>query len=235
LARIVRKVSNKAVKGQKKERAGLIYSKKFWIIIATLVILLVAAGITIPLVIKNNTNSTTTAEVDDYFGQEQTYKDNTVKFTKMTFQGVKLHTTEASDVFSEYTFVFATPLSVFYPFDVEDDIEADSKHTQVFNMLKELQYNIDVANEAFGTNKINLYIVDTTSKSGNTSKQIFTDSVINPDGSDQTTALFCLVTADGMVKEPKGTSYNLYGNDFYEGATIFSAINNAIQYVKSLY
>ena len=237
MARIVRKVSNKAVKGQKRERTGVVYSKKFWIIIATVLVLLIAAGITIPLVINKNNSSTSTVEVDDYFGQEQKYYDNTVKFTKMTYQGVKLHINESSDVYSEYTFVFATSLDSFYPVELIDENDKDlknEKHEKVFKLLKELQYNIDLVNEAAGTNKVNLYIVDTSAKDGNSSNYIFTDTSFNPDQNENLTELFFLYTVDGLIKQPKGTDFNTYGDNFTTGSTIFSAVNGAIQYVKTL-
>ena len=237
MARIVRKVSNKAVKGQKRERTGVVYSKKFWIIIATVLVLLIAAGITIPLVINKNNSSTSTVEVDDYFGQEQKYYDNTVKFTKMTYQGVKLHTNEFSDVYSEYTFVFATSLDSFYPVELIDENDKDlknEKHEQVFKLLKELQYNIDLVNEAAGTNKVNLYIVDTSAKDGNSSSYVFTDTSFNPGQNENLTELFFLYTADGLITQPKGTLLNTYGDNFTTGNTIFTAVNGAIQYVKTL-
>lgn len=237
MARIVRKVSNKAVKGQKRERTGVVYSKKFWIIITTVLVLLIAAGITIPLVINKNNSSTSTVEVDDYFGQEQKYNDNTVKFTKMTYQGVKLHINESSDVHSEYTFVFAASLDSFYPVELIDENDKDlknAKHEQVFNLLKQLQYNIDLVNEAAGTNKVNLYIVDTSAKDGNSSSYVFTDTSFNPDQNENLTELFFLYTDDGLTTQPKGTTLTTYGDSFTTGNTIFSAVNAAIQYVKTL-
>ena len=239
MARIVRKVSNKAVKGQKRERTGVVYSKKFWIIIATVLVLLIAAGITIPLVINKNNSSTSTVEVDDYFGQEQKYNGNTVKFTKMTYQGVKLHINESSDVHSEYTFVFAASLDNFYPVELIDENDKDlknEKHEQVFKLLKELQYNIDLVNEAAGTNKVNLYIVDTSAKDGNSSNYIFTDTSFKPNENEteDLTELFFLYTIDGLITQPKGTSLTTYGDNFTTGSTIFTAVNGAIQYVKTL-
>ena len=237
MARIVRKVSNKAVKGQKRERTGVVYSKKFWIIIATVLVLLIAAGITIPLVINKNNSSTSTVEVDDYFGQEQKYYDNTVKFTKMTYQGVKLHINESSDVYSEYTFVFATSLDSFYPVELIDENDKDlnnEKNEQVFKLLKELQYNIDLVNEAAGTNKVNLYIVDTSAKDGNSSSYVFTDTSFNPDQTENLTELFFLYTDDGLTKRPKGATSDVYGDSFSAGNTIFSALNQAINFVKAL-
>ena len=245
MARVVRKVSNKAVKGQKRERKGLVFSKKFWIIIISIVVVLAAAGITIGVIVANN-NKTTTVEVDDYFGQTQKFKDEDVNFTKMTYQGVLLHTNDNSELFNDYTFVFAASLSSFYPVELIDtnndntDLK-DKKHELIFNELIELQNAIDKHNKN-SENKIYLYIVDTSSKAGNSSDAIYSDSKFSS-SDDSTGPLFLFYNADGLQKTVPNDATNsnndsnkgktLYSTSYADASnTMLSAISNAIIYVK---
>ena len=246
MARVVRKVSNKAVKGQKKERKGIFFSKKFWIIIISIVIVRAAAGITIGVVVANN-NKTTTVEVGDYFGQTQKYKEEDVKFTKMTYQGVKLHTNVDSEVFNEGTFVFATELATFYPFellDTNNDNEdlKNKTHEGVFKLLVELQNAIDNHNKNSEV-KFYLYIVDTTAKAGNSSSSIYADKDFGGSDDKTTGPLFFYYNVDGLQKTvPNDSSNNnnssnqgktLFSDSFIDSAnTMKSAISNAIIYVK---
>ena len=236
VARVVRKVSNKAVKGQKRERKGLVFSKKFWIIIISIVVVLAAAGITIGVIVANN-NKTTTVEVDDYFGKTQKFNYEDVDFTKMTYQGVLLHTNENSELFNDNTFVFAANLSTFYPVELIDtnnnntDLK-DKKHEKVFFELIELQNAIDNHNKN-SENKFYLYIVDTTSKSGNSSDAIYSDTKFS--GSDDATGpLFFYYNADGLQKNiPNDPNKSiLYSTSFADSNTMLTAISNAIVYVK---
>ena len=245
MARLVRKVSNKAVKGQKRERKGILFSKKFWIIIICAVVVLTAAGITIGVIVANN-NKTTTVEVDDYFGQTQkaTYdgKEYDVKFTKMTYQGVKIHTNVESDVFNDYTFVFAANLSAFYPFDLNDadgnNLKVD-KHRDIFKELVNLQCAIDRYNEKETKEyKINLYIVDTSTKTGNTSSSIYSDYSFYSSSSEDsafTGPLFFLYGVDGLEKTIPGDSKKVsFSDSYYDNNTMMSSITNSVVFVKNL-
>ncbi len=240
MARVVRKVSNKAVKGQKKDRKGLVFSKKFWIIIASIVVVLTAAGITIGVIVANN-NSSTTVEVGDYFGETQKYNDTDVKFKKMTYQGVVLHTNPDSELYQQNVFVFAASLSSFYPFTLIDtnndntDLK-DTKHEQIFNALVELQYIIDEHNKtADEATYFNLYIVDTTVESGNSSDAIYTDKNFCDTSSDSFLGpLFSFHNVDGLQKTVPNSGKTLYSESYSEGNTMMTSISNAMVYVKSL-
>jgi len=239
VARVVRKVSNKAVKGQKRERKGLLFSKKFWIILISIVVVLTAAGITIGVVVANNNSSSATVEVDDYFGQTQKYNNTDVNFTKMTYEGVALHTNPESELVNDYTFVFAADLSTFYPFDLIDTNNDDtnlknSKHTQIFNLLVELQYTIDTF-AAKNNYDVKLYIVNTEVADGNGSSSIYENKSFVPTASSDSSfagPLFCLLSVDGL-QESVSTG-NVYATSYTDSNKMASAIDNAIKFVNSL-
>lgn len=235
MARIVRKVSNKATKGQKK--SNLIHSKKFWIIIISVLVVLIAAGITIGVIVANNQKKDTTVEVDDYFGTTQKFGETDVNFTKMTYQGVRLHTNpEEGDLFNDYTFIFATSLASFYPEELKDadnnDLK-DSKHEGTFKNLIQLQYEIDKYNALDDAEyKLALYIVNTDQVDGNSSYNIYSDSKIyGSGGSDSLGPLFTLVYEDGIAYKANGKS--IRATDFYEDNSMISAIETAINLVKN--
>lgn len=241
MARVVRKVSNKAVKGQKREKGGLLHSKKFWIILISIIVILTAAGITVGIIVSNNNKKTEeTVEVDDYFGQTQKFKETDVNFEKMTYAGVKLHSnTNAGSIMNEYTFVFATDLSVFYPKELKDNDDNDLKddlHEKVFNQLVELQYYIDLYNADPNNSeeRIALYIVNTVIVSGNNNSNIYTDTQYMK--SAKTTFLGPLFSAshDGEFLEnnPDDETKSFYSEAF-DDSTMSTAIGNAMNFVKS--
>ncbi len=255
MARVVRKVSNKAVKGQKKERKGLLFSKKFWIIIISIVVVLAAAGITIGVIVANNQKSKSTVEVDDYFGQTQKYKETEVNFEKITYQGVKLHTNSDSELYDDYVFVFATDLNSFYPFDLyadskkKDNMKVD-RHSQIFDSLVNLQYVIDEFNKTSDTS-VRLFIVDTSTISGNSSNLIYTDTDYVPDATSDSEFVGPLFFAyyDGKLQKTYDVekivngnivkeSRNLYAKSYYDDAennnSMMTAISNSIKKVQTL-
>lgn len=241
MARVVRKVSNKAVKGQKRERKGLLFSKKFWIILISIVVVLTAAGITIGVVVANNNSSSKTVEVDDYFGQTQKYNNTDVNFTKMTYEGVKLHTNTESELFEENVFVFAASLDSFYPVTLIDTNNDDTdlkndQHEKIFNTLIQLQYEIDKYNAKAenSDNQFKLYIVDASSKTGNNSASIFSDKEFYSGSSDEFGGpLFAYHTVDGLQETlPNGKS--VYSDTYYGTNTMMTALSNAITYLKQL-
>ena len=241
MARVVRKVSNKATKGQKRDKGALLHSKKFWIIVISIVVVLIAAGITIGVIVANNKKSEDTVEVDDYFGQTQKFQDNDINFTKMTYQGVKLHTNpEQGDLFNDFTFVFATSLQTFYPVELKDSDGNDyqnEKHKGTFECLKELQYEIDKYNASEDPEyKLALYIVNTDSVDGNTSYDIYTDSSFMPTANDSFLGpLFSVVSEQGValnyIENTKTKILN--AQSFDENNAMISAIENAINLVKN--
>ena len=236
MARVVRKVSNKATKGQKRDKGALLHSKKFWIIVISVLVVLIAAGITIGVIVANNNKkSDSTVEVDDYFGQTQKFQDTDINFTKMTYQGVRLHTNpEESELFNDFTFIFATSLSAFYPEELlnSDDVDLrDSKHAEIFENLKQLQYEIDRYNASEDPEyKIALYIVNTDQVDGNTSYNIYSDSTLCKASSDSLGPLFSVVGEDGVLDTVNAKS--IYASDFYDNNAMVSAIVVAKNLVK---
>lgn len=237
MARVVRKVSNKATKGQKREKGALLHSKKFWIITISILVVLITAGIIIGVVIANNNKKDETVEVDDYFGKTQRIHDTDVNFTKMTYQGVRLHTNaEEGELFNDYTFIFAADLASFYPEELinSDDVDLkDSKHKEIFDALIELQYEIDRYNNSDEPDhKIALYIVNTDQVDGNTSYNIYTDTkyVSSTSGSNSMGPLFSAVDEGGLISTVN--SRTIYANDYYEDNKMVSAIVTARNLVK---
>ena len=241
MARVVRKVSKNAVKGQK--RSGLLRSKKFWIIISSILVAIIAAVIVIVVVVNSNKSSSEEIKDDDYFGQTQKYtKDGTdydVNFTKSSYSGVVMYSKDSyEDTYVDYIFVFATDLSSFYIEDLKDSKgevaqKADNEYSNIFKQLVALQYNIDLYNSTNPVNKAALYIVDTDSTlAGNTNSSIFTFG----NASDNATIAFFLYTADEVKKTFKSTIDDTTKEKdiFGDTKTIISttAVNNSIEFVK---
>ena len=232
-----KKVSNKAVKGQKRE-ISLLKDKKFWVIVSSVVagiaVLAFAIWLIIYLVNKNNTN-----ENPDYFGGESTLElssektqGNKVKFKKCSYEGVIMHTTEdnTNEAYVEFVFVYATDLSVFYADDsINNGKDSDDEgyvsadvikgYNTLFNQLIYLQYEIDTYNKT-NDRKAALYIVD-TSVGDNTS--IYADEKFGGSEDSSPSALFFLYTEDGLQKysDVKPTSSK-------EGSMLIFSNNNTV-------
>ena len=87
MARVVRKISRKASRGQKRDNA-LLHSKKFWYIVAAAVLVCAIVGVVVGVIVNNNKSEDTTVEVEDYFAQAWTYVDDSkvsheIKFEKI--------------------------------------------------------------------------------------------------------------------------------------------------------
>ena len=177
-----KKVSKVAVKGQKKENT-LLKNKKFWIIISSVVGGLAILGVAIWLIVYFATQSNT-KENPDFFGKSTQYVDlykdktkgNEVEFTKMSYDGLCMHTLDYAGnekVYVEYVFVFAANLSTFYVDDTintgkssddEDYVKADTikNYKDLYAQLAFLQYSINEYNKE-SNEKVALYIIDTAS------------------------------------------------------------------------
>ena len=239
MARVVRKVSNKATKGQKREKGALLHSKKFWIIAISILVVLITAGIIIGVVIANNQKKDETVEVDDYFGKTYKVNDKDINFTKMTYQGVYLHTNpEEGELFNDYTFVFAANLATFYPedlYDSDDNNLKDSKHYEIFEALKELQYEIDRYNSSDEPeHKIALYIVNTDQVDGNTSYNIYSDSKFtdssDTDSESSLNCLFAVIDENGLIETKD--SKDLHAASYYTNNKMVTSIGTARNMVK---
>ena len=164
MAKIVRKVSNKATKGQKRESSfkRLLHKKWFWIVTSVLLVG-IACAIILPIVLSNDSEKDTSHEHPDYFNIETTYVeqvgDTTVEheinFKKINYAGLIMETSLNFQDRIEYAFIFALDCSTFYPEDyysTDEDEEDDNNlknevHERVYAALKELQYQIDLYNE----------------------------------------------------------------------------------------
>lgn len=161
MARVVRKVSNKALQGQKKQ--GKFYKKKwFLIVISAILVAVIAVVITLAIVLnKDDEESTNTI---DYFATCEE-----VDFVKISHKGLANYIDEdytnpqnGDSLFVENVFVFAYDMSTFYPSKEDDSENYNKSHKDLLEFLKNLQIAIDEYNEAEGYIKAQLYIIDTT-------------------------------------------------------------------------
>lgn len=241
MAHIVRKVSNKEARGQRKR------NKKLWFIIGGICLVAILCAVFIPLGIYW-ASSDDTVEVDDYFGQTQTYKVNDeeheVNFTKATY-GRLLVDVETKRV--GHIFVFATDLSTFYPFTLEDSDGNDLKnstHEAVFNMLVKLQYEIDQYNSKHEdlSTQTELLIIDTKSDDNSTNSSVLSNSTYAVSSDDDNTVeqMFCyydvanqavdqFFTPDKETKESAGQA--VYSDSFDTMRS--TVISNAILYMNN--
>lgn len=208
-----KKVSNKAVKGQKRE-ISLLKDKKFWIILSSIVGGIAVITLTVWLIIHFTT--TTTVDNPDYFGGEsdikmssELTKDNKVSFTKMSYEGVVMHTDlqgNANEAYVDYIFVYATDLSTFYADNKinsgkssdDEGYVSDSTiegYNKLFYQLLYLQYEIDNYNKTSGDVKVALYIVDTSIADN---QSIFADSKFGGSDDNTSTSVFFLYQEDGL-------------------------------------
>ena len=248
MARVVRKISRKASRGQKRDNA-LLHSKKFWYIVAATVLVCAIVGVVVGVIVNNNKSEDTTVEVEDYFAQTWTYVDDSkvsheIKFEKISYAGLAYHTNpNASDeVFYDYTFVFATDLSTFYPVDLFDNDDKNLKnkeHEQIFNALIKLQYFVNLYNDQNEDYDIKLLIVDASSKTGSSNTQVLLNPKFGGSQGEDVTMMLSLVDHDGYVSSYNktdedgkttevslvctGASYNTYS----------TAITRAINYMKN--
>ncbi len=240
-----RKVSNKSVRGQKKDK-GILKSKKFWII-SILSLLVVVAAIITTVVIVNNLNKEETVEVDDYFNQTHKYTDKSgkeqeINFTKGSYSSARMHTNvNYEDTYVDYLFVFVTDLSTFYPFDIKDsngDVskKKDEEHEKVFNALCQLQYAIDEYNANNESNKkAMLMIIDTAANAENVgllTNEFFVGSEL-ANSESATSFVFSLVNIDGCDTEfAYQSEKNMKNLLFTSFSTYLSDQNNYLNYIQ---
>lgn len=237
-----RKVSNKSVRGQKKDK-GILKNKKFWII-SIISLLVVVAAIVTTVIIVNNVEEEQTIEVDDYFNQKHTYKDNTnteheINFTKASYSSARMYTNQNfEDTYVDYLFIFATDLSTFYPFDILDsDGEVLKKktdeHSKTFNALLKLQFEIDNYNKN-SSKKSMLLIIDTAANSENSAilvDEFFVGKEVS--SSDNTSVVFSLVTIDGCdVEFAYESEKNMKSLIFTSYSSYISNQNNYLNFIQ---
>ena len=150
-----KKVSGKATQGQKKN--NILHNKLFWIISGVGLVLVLAAAITIPLVLANRG---TTEEKIDYVGKTYTYNEKEVTFKKMNYEGVLMHANSddyGDGTYYKHIFFAAFDFTAFYPDKAIDDgkNKDDESVTFYYNeqqdlalqALIEIQYTINQYNE----------------------------------------------------------------------------------------
>lgn len=158
MARVVRKVSNRAVAGQRKQKK-FFNNRWFWIIVSVVVVIGLALGITLGIVLNQNTEES--VNKTDYFADcEQ------VEFVKGSYDGVKNYTNinyknpqNNEDLFIQNVFIFAYDLSSFYP-DSDDEDNYNKNHADILSKLIDLQKAVDAA-KAAGL-EVELFIIDTS-------------------------------------------------------------------------
>ena len=80
-----------------------------------------------------------------------------------------------------------------------------------------------------------MYIVDTRTKNGNTSNEIYSDSLFGGSSDESAGPLFCYINADGLQKNVVDTTKLLYSTSFNDTTnTMKTAISNAMVYVRDL-
>ena len=242
MAQIKRKrVSTEAARGQRNGYKDLL--KKWWVwAIGIVAICGIALAIVLPITLSAKTN-----EKPDYFIEKQEYKldDKTygVNFEKMSYSGALQHIDSTNTMYEDYVFIFATDLSTFYPKSFyettksEDDLKNDV-HESYFNLLIQLQYNIDKYNETHNQ-KCRLYIVDTTTSSYSENASILDDTT-NFETSGESKPLFCFYKDDKLTKEFKATingeyreDNNLYSYEDYNYSNFITIIRNALKYIEN--
>ncbi len=234
MARVVRKVSNKAVQGKKNQ--GKFYTKKwFWIVIVSVLVAAIAVGVTLAIVL--NKDDEETANTIDYFATCEE-----VDFTKISHKGLNNYLNEdysnpqnGESLFVENVFVFAYDMSAFYPSKDDDSDNYNADHAEILDMLIHLQKSIDAYNEAQGSTKAQLYIIDTTHSNN---ADILSDEVYKGSLNNEAAVyLFSYLNHGELVTDPidvRGKDYSLsYLGDGSNGtmATLRTAIGQAANYV----
>lgn len=237
MARVVRKVSNKAVVGQKKRKRKF-SSKLLWSIVAAVAVIGLAVGITLGIVLNKEDESESRV---DYFATCEE-----VTFTKASYDGVKNYINvnyrnpqNNEELNIENVFVFAYNSSTFYP-DSTDEDNYNSSHKELLNKMIDLQKHIDSAAEA--GKDIKLFIVDTSV--GNNA-EIFTSSTFGSIYSSETTSfapmLICIELGEYKAyyeEEDGGKTVKNYistNTDKSDGKTLnyinTTLINNVTNYI----
>ncbi len=195
MARVVRKVSNKAVAGQKK-RKNFFSNKLFWIIASVIVVIGLALGITLGIVLNKKPEESVNKE--DYFA-----KCEEVEFIKGSYDGVKNYTNvnyknpqNNEDLFVDNVFIFAYDLSSFYP-DSSDEDNYNKSHADILSKLIDLQKTIDAAKKS--GQKVELYIID-TSVGANIS--VLNDTEFGGTEDSAATFMFSYIRNGEVVKDP---------------------------------
>ncbi len=240
MARVVRKVSNKASKEQKKTTSNN-KKRNIWIgSILAGIIVIAAVVVTIILCIRGSSES-----FHDYLAGEQIVKidgdsnEYKTSFTKMTYSGVLYHHNNANenDVYLEedyykYVFVYAQDFHKFYPNKDKDKDKYSKDDSELLARLARLQLRIDQYNETVNREEMAiLYVVDTYY---DYNKGIFDDSNFGTTSDDNLTSLFCLFAGNGITENKIGlVKYDFNINDEKESTINMYDTNNGLTKEKA--
>ena len=205
MARVVRKVSNKASKEQKRTNPNN-KKRNIWIgsIVAAIIVI---AAVVVTIILCNNGGSNNSFY--DYLADEQTVKiedqEYKVSFTKMSYSGVLYHhnnTNEANEYeelsYYKYVFVYAQDFHSFYPDKDKNSDKYSSDDEELLSRLARFQARVDNYNKEVGSNseeKAIFFLVDTYY---DYNKGIFDDTNFRTTSDDNLTSLFCLFAGRGI-------------------------------------
>ena len=196
MARVVRKVSNKAVQNQKKN--NILHNKIFWIIISVVLVIGVAVGIVLGIVLNQDKEE----EVShNYFNEYQE-----VTFEQGSYYGIlnysdpdykNIQTNES--LYIKHILIFGYDSKYFYP-DSEDTDNYNSNHETLLKRLADLQKSIDEYNKtADKEDKAALFIVDTNVGSNS---EILSDSdLLGSLTSDELSFFFSYIRDSKLVDD----------------------------------
>ena len=154
----IKRVGGRTKPAVQKDKKGLLKSKKFWIIFSSVLVALIAIGVTIGLVVYFNNKKD---EKKDYFRSceevefEYASYDRIVNYANPDFnnpQGKK-------DVTIEYMFVLVYNSANFYPSKTDNESKYLEADEDLLKRMIDLQKTINTSKEA-GKN-VELFIVDT--------------------------------------------------------------------------
>lgn len=153
----IKRVGGRRAPQVKKDGKKFLWSKKFWIICSSILVALIAIGVTIGLVIYFNNKKD---ESVDYF---RTTTD--VEFKYASYDGVanyanpEFNNPQGGDLAIDYMFVLVYNSSNFYPSKSDDEDNYNEEDENLLNRMIDLQKNVNQAKEA--GKKVELFIVDT--------------------------------------------------------------------------
>lgn len=200
MARVVRKVSNKSAKDQKKTD-----NKKKWRVWGGSIVaaLIVIAAVVVILVICLNKSSD---DFVDYLDGEQTVLvddvETKITFTKSTYSSVLYHHNNSNDnseyrenSYYKYVFVYAQNFHTFYP-DSSDEDNYTKNDEELLNRLRKFQARVDAYNKTVDRDEQAIfYLVDTYY---DYNQGILDDSTnFGTSSDDSVSNLFCLLAGEG--------------------------------------
>lgn len=231
MARVVRKVSNRNVSGQKKQR-NILKNKWFWIV-SVIVVAIIAAVTTAVIINLNNTEEDYSNTVDYFSTNEE------VDFNVTTYHSVKNYVNvnytnpqNSETLYVSNAFIFAYDLSNFYPTQgVNKDADGNDlyakQHKDILTKLIDLQKAVDKA-QADGLD-VELYIIDISFSSN---YAVLLDTDFGGSDEPESTFMFTYIQNGEKADELKlgGSKYNLFATNL--NSMITTVLPKAVYYVQ---